>query len=194
MSVFNSLKNFVICGAAMFLIFTATGCGSDTPTETKPPVTETNTSATEENFIGRWYSVEKDSNGVATAITILDIASEKSATLQTFNLTANKFAENEPVKIFWQIGNVQADIKRSGKNLTLTAAGMEDLELLKLKFDGQKISADKMTFTKENFDVENLKAESLNQYAKNIGGAEVIADMTQAEYKDYINQKIFGIQ
>ena len=162
-------------------------------TEEKPPVTETKTPSAEENLIGSWYSVEKDSSGVVTSITILDIANEKSATLKTFTLTAGKFAENEPVKIFWQIGTVQANIKRSGKNLKFTA--VNDIEILKnCKFDGKKISADNLTFTKENFDVENLKTDSLNQYAKNIGGAEVIADMTQAEYKDYINQKIFGIQ
>lgn len=99
------------------------------------------------------------------------------------------------MQIFWQTGDIQADINRSGKTLKFVAHEMNDVELLELNYDGQNLSSDKMTFTKENFDVENLKAQSISQYQANIGEkSEVIADMTQAEYKDYINQKVFGIQ
>lgn len=183
------MKNFMIICAAMFLLFASAGCGGETSTENKPA------EKSDENLVGQWSRIEKDSSGIVTAITILNIETEKSATLKTLTLVASKFSENEPVQIFWQTGDIQADINRSGKTLKFVAHEMNDVELLELNYDGQNLSSDKMTFTKENLDVENLKAQSISQYQANIGEkSEVIADMTQAEYKDYINQKVFGIR
>ena len=110
-----------VCAASFVLMIIFSG-GSNTSSENKTQVTENkptaeNKSTAENNLIGEWYSVEKDSSGIVTTITFLKINDEKSAQIDSYELTNTKFAENEPNKILWRCSSLNVEMKRGGKNL-----------------------------------------------------------------------------
>jgi len=201
----------LIFAAIIFVATISAGCGGDskpsTSTENKPPVTEDKPAPapkTEAGLTGQWYSVKKDSAGVVNSITVLNIVNEKSAEMSTFELTANKFAENEPLQLLWRSENLNVNLTRSGKKIKCTAkiptmTGEDDITVFEGNYNenAQKIVSDDNTFTKDALDIQNLKNEGLNSYKNNLekqgNKVEVLGDMEEIEYKSYVNQKIFGI-
>lgn len=176
-------------------LFVLSGCSSDSnnsATENK----------TEDNLTGEWYCVKKDSSGMVTAITFLNIKDAKTAQMDSYELTNNKFSDNEPNKLLWRWGSLNVNMKRSGKNLefSVKVPDGDDIKVLECKYDSsaQKLTADKDIFTKDAVDIQKLKDESIQQYKNYLEGQgtkiEIVADMSETEYKDYINQQIFGIR
>ena len=194
-----------VCAASFVLMIIFSG-GSDTSSENKTQVTENkptaeNKSTAENNLIGEWYSVEKDSSGIVTSITFLKINDEKSAQIDSYELTNTKFAENEPNKILWRCSSLNVEMKRGGKNLEFIVKipDGDDVKVLECKYDSseQKLTADKNIFTKDAVDITALKNENIQQYKNFLEGKgekiEILDDMSESEYKDYLNKKIFGL-
>ena len=188
-----------VCAASFVLMIIFSG-GSDTSSENKTQVTENKPTA-ENNLIGEWYSVEKDSSGIVMSITFLNIKDEKSAQIDSYELTNTKFAENEPNKILWRRSSLNVEMKRGGKNLEfiLKIPDGDDVKVLECKYDSseQKLTADKNIFTKDAIDITALKNENIQQYKNflegNVEKIEILDDMSESEYKDYLNKKIFGL-
>ncbi len=199
LSVSKTKKIIGAVCAASFILMIALSGGSNTSSENKPPVTE-NKPAAENNLIGEWYCVKKDSSGNVMAITFLKIKDEKSAQMDSYELTNTKFAENSPSQLLWRYGSFDVSMSKSGKNLefSVKVPDGDDIKVLECKIDSdaQKLVSKEDTFTKETVDIQKLKDESIQQYKNFLEGqgikVEIIADMTEAEYKNYVNQQIFG--
>ncbi len=203
LSVSKTKRIIGIVSAVSFVLGIAFSGGSgEAPkkTETKPAATE-NKPKSEENFLGNWYSLKKDSSGIVTAITFLNIKDEKSAQIDSYELTNAKLAEGQPNKLLWRSSSLNVEMKRSGKNFKfiVKVPDGDDVEVLECKYDSdsQKLTSKESTFTKEPVDIQKTKEENIQQYKNNLEKQgekiEIVQDMNESEYKDYVNKQIFGL-
>ena len=203
LSVSKTKRIIGIVSAISFVLsigFSGGGSNTSTTSTNNNAPTE-NKSKSEDNLLGEWYNVKKDSSGIVTAITLLNIKDEKSAQMDSYELSNTKLAEGQPNKLLWRSSSLNVEMKRSGKNLKfiVKVPDGDDVEVLECKYDSdsQKLTSKENTFTKEAFDIQKTKDENIQQYKTHRESQgekiEILQDMNEAEYKDYVNRQIFGL-